>query len=392
MMKKEKSNTIKCNLCDFAMPVNATVCPNCGMNVLSNILEVKIPRAVPSPEPPAVSTRGGQPEGHKTDKLHKDESSPVFFPELAETSVHWLDPEPDQGEVRQSQLGDSLIRNVQAEETAPLATEPILASAPDFVGLLPATSQVDSRQRPHLRGFSKVWILSAFLLAGLVFLFSKYLGISKQLQAMSNNYQVPQNTVMAQDESLRQAETAISTQQNLISAQQTRLADQIDLDMTLLFGPVDGVLNHNNDGLIKTFWADQDLKNFIMNIVLVNPFSSTFHSWDSCIRFRRNYTDEYRLTIFSTQQWVLTFGPSSEPISSGTLTNLRMGEGESNTVLLVVRDEIASLKVNDVLVAYMDVSAYQETGDIGIAIGSRQGDEVNGKRTIFQEFVLWKIP
>jgi hypothetical protein len=40
----------------------------------------------------------------------------------------------------------------------------------------------------------------------------------------------------------------------------------------------------------------------------------------------------------------------------------------------------------------MDVSAYQEAGDIGIAIGSRQGDEVNGKTTIFKEFTLWKIP
>jgi hypothetical protein len=234
--------------------------------------------------------------------------------------------------------------------------------------------------------------LSAILLAGLIFLFLEYLGKSNQLQAVSNDYRNPQSTMIAQDESLRRAESTISAQQNTIVAQQTRLANQIDLDMTLLFGPLDGILIHNNDGLIKTYWAEQDSKNFILNVVLVNPYPSTLHSWDTCIRFRRNYTDEYRLTILSTQQWALTSGLSTEPIAGGTLTNLRTGEGESNTVLLVVRDEIASLKVNDVLVPDMDVSAYQEAGDIGIAIGSRQGDEVNGKTTIFKEFTLWKIP
>jgi hypothetical protein len=40
----------------------------------------------------------------------------------------------------------------------------------------------------------------------------------------------------------------------------------------------------------------------------------------------------------------------------------------------------------------MDVSAYQEAGDIGIAIGFRNGDEVDGETTSFKEFTLWKIP
>jgi hypothetical protein len=241
--------------------------------------------------------------------------------------------------------------------------------------------------------------LSAFLLAGLIYLFSIYLGKSNQLQAMSNDYRNPQETIIAQDERLRQAESTITAQQNnitaqqnTISAQQTRLSNQIDLDMTLLVGPLTGNLIHNNNGLIKTFWAEQDSKNFILNVVLVNPYSSTFHSWDTSIRFRRNYTDEYRLTIFSAQQWALTFGPSTDPIASGTFTNLRTGEGESNTILLVVRGETASLKVNDVLVPFMDVSAYQESGDIGISIGTWQGDEVDGKSTIFQDLMLWKIP
>lgn len=122
------------------------------------------------------------------------------------------------------------------------------------------TSKAGSLKRPFLRGFSRVWILSAILLAGLIFLYIEYLGKSNQLQAISSEYQKPQNTIKAQDESIRRAESTILAQQNTILAQQTRLASQIDLDMTLLFGPLDGKLNHNNDGLIKTYWAEQDFK------------------------------------------------------------------------------------------------------------------------------------
>jgi len=391
-MTMEKSDTLKCELCCYELPANATVCPNCGMNLNLNKLIEKKPRAVPSSEPSIITSRVKKGEGGKTNKALQDKPAPISFPEPAVTSTDRLDYELNHGEIRKTQFEDSLVRNVQAVEPASLANETVLAPPQPYVALLTDTSKAGSLKRPFLRGFSRVWILSAILLAGLIFLYIEYLGKSNQLQAMSSEYQKPQNTIKAQDESIRRAESTILAQQNTILAQQTRLASQIDLDLTLLFGPLDGKLNHNNDGLVKTYWAEQDSKNFILSVVLVNPYPSTYHSWDTCIRFRRNYTDEYRLTIFSTQRWALTSGISIEPIASGALTNLRTGEGESNTVLLVVRDEIASLKVNDMLVPYMDVSAYQEAGDIGIAIGSRQGDEVNGKTTIFKEFTLWEIP
>lgn len=399
MVKKDISKTIKCRLCDFAMPANAKECPNCGMNISLNILEVNNSRPAPSPEPSAVPIGGEQPEGNAIDELHQEEPSSAISPELSDASVEIKSLEPDKDEIIQSQLRESRALNEQAEEVVPLATELILASAQDSVAPLPATFQAYSRQHPRSYNFTRVWILSAIIVTGVIILFSIYFGKSDQEQALSDDYHSAQNTVIAQDESYRLAQSTILAQQNTISAQQstitsqqTHLANQIDFDLTLLFGPLDGILKHNNDGLIKTNWAEQNSKNFVMTVVLVNPYSSTFHSWDTCIRFRRNYTDEYRLTIFSTQQWVLTFGTSTEPIASGTLSNLRKGEGESNTVFLVVRDEIASLKVNDVLVPNMDVSAYLESGDIGIAIGSRQGNEVNGKSTIFQDFTLWKIP
>jgi hypothetical protein len=182
-------------------------------------------------------------------------------------------------------------------------------------------------------------------------------------------------------------------QQNPTLAQSTTVpVAQINLAKTLILGPLDGSLVHSNDGLIKTFWAGQDTKNFILNVVLVNPYSAVFHPWDICIRFRRVYTDEYRLTIFSTRGWTLTQGLSTEPIASGTLPNLKIGEAESNTVYLAVVDGVASLKVNDTLVPGMDVSSYQASGDVGIAIGTQKGGEVDGRTTQYKDFSLWNIP
>jgi len=422
-----KSKPIKCGLCGYTLPENALACPNCGMNLYINKLIDKIPRAEPNPGPAAVTPRDGQAERHKSEKVPPNDLASKLFPELSVAIANRLDLELEQEEKRQTQpepapakiapvikpippAAETIIPAIRpvppavepivpAIKPVPLAAETVVTTPQAYVTLLPAISPVDLRKSSRSHSFSRVWILSALLLAGLVFLFMEYLVKSDQLLALSNAYRNPQNTQIAQGESLRRAESTISAQQNTIIAQQntlavqqTRIPDQVDPNLPPLFGPVDGTLVHNIDGLIKTYWANQDSKNFIMSVVMVNPYASTYHPWSTCIRFRRNYTDEYRLTIFSTQQWALTFGQSLAPIASGTLTNLKTGGADSNTVYLDVRDEIALLKLNDLQVAYMDVSTYQEAGDIGIAIGSRKGDEVNGKTTDFKAFELWKVP
>ncbi len=163
----------------------------------------------------------------------------------------------------------------------------------------------------------------------------EYLARNYQARADSGTGQEPQATVVALGERISQAESTLSALQNAIAVQQnptlvqatTVPAAQTELGKTLLLGPLDGALVHSNDGLIKTFWAEQDTKNFILNVVLGNPYSAVFHPWDVCIRFRRVYTDEYRLTIFSTREWTLTYGMSTQPIAGGTLPTLKTGAG-----------------------------------------------------------------
>jgi hypothetical protein len=361
----------------------------------------KITPAVTSLKPSAVTIRVGQMEADIPVGMHQDEPVPMIFPELADDSNKLVDRKHKRylGGIRKPQPEDSHVLISPTEQPAPLAAETIIAPSQSYVAPLPAASQADSLKSLRARGLSRAWILSAVLLAGLIFLSIAYMVKSNQLRAISSDHPNSPNAVTAPDQRLRQAQSTITAQQNTIVAlqypvvvQQTPPANPTNSELTLLFGPVEGVLVHINDGLMKSYWANRNSKNFILNVVLVNPYAGAIHSWDTSIRFRRNFTDEYRLTIFSTQQWELTLGLSIEPVASGTLTNLKTGEGESNTVYLEVRDGIASLKVNNVLVPNMDVSAYQEAGDIGIAIGFRNGDEVDGETTAFKEFMLWKIP
>lgn len=363
-------------------------------------------QGLPNRNQPAAPARVINSEGNQTKVVPQVVAAPIVPPQQAGASVNRRNLVRDQGGIRLPQIEEPSVHNVPLKRLITLAGEAVKSNLKRFFSHSSAASKPATQQKPVSHRFIKDWILPTILVSALFFLLMEYLVKNYQASASGSAYQEPQSTMLALGERISQAESTISAQQDTIfalqstsaaqqfplAAQGTVPATQIDLSKTLLLGPLDGELIHSNDGLIKTFWADQDTKNFILSVVLVNPYSGISHPWDTCIRFRRMYTNEYRLTLFSTRKWTLTFGLSTEPIAGGTITNLKTGEAESNAVSLVVRDGIASLKVNDVLLPNIDISAYQDSGDVGIAIGTQKGDEVDGKTTIYHEFTLWNIP
>ncbi len=513
-MTMDQSSPLKCELCGYALPLNADVCPECGANLTLIQLIKEIPsaasrqkqpvvpavvmqveggngnrpqpglpvpeqtrarsgvshseleepiavrQAVPAQKPPAAPAQVVKPEGVKANSVPQvvpEQKSPatparVIKPEGIKTNTgplvvpyrkpHAAPPklltpeevkiisryedEPaaeipptleDTGEDRKNLFQDqSAIILPSIEEPVvrygPLnrfiarTFEAIKSSLKSLFSRIPARSKVPTQEVSWSQRFLKDWLLPTVLIAALFFVFMEFLAKSYQARASGGTYQDAQSTIMALGNRLSQAEATISAQQNTILSlqnsaaiqpdptlpQSTLPAPQPDLSGTLLLGPLDGVLAHSTDGLIKTFWAEQEAKNFILSVALVNPYSSSLHPWDVCIRFRRVYTDEYRLTIFSTRQWTLTEGLSLLPVASGSLPNLKTGEADSNAVSLQVMDGTASLKINDVPLPAIDVSAYQGAGDVGIAIGTQTGDEMDGKTTQFKEFTLWSIP
>lgn len=486
-MTTEKSNKTKCEVCGYALPLNATICPNCGGNLSliqmikaippvnsirrpasfpamvsqpeesngnaahpgvsaqkrpvapAGVLEQRgariigvnhvvlnrkkpapparalnleedqtnaVQQVVPDQRFPAVPAMAFRQEGNSKKAMPQVAPDPVVLPQPPAASSSRLDLVRDQGGIRLPQIEEPVVRNAALKRLITQAVETVKSNLKSLSSRVSAAYKPRPQRMSWSNRFLKDWVLPTVLISAMFFVFMEYLAKNYEARASGISYQDPQGTMVALGDRVRQAESTILAQQETIYALQSTAAaqpyslpaqamalpTQIDLSKTLILGPLDGSLGHSNDGLINTYWAGQDSKNFSLYVVLVNPYSALFHPWDMCIRFRRMYTNEYRLTIFSTQQWTLSLGLSTEPIASGTLTNLKTGEAESNAVALDVVDGIASLKVNDVLVPGMDVSAYQESGDVGIAIGTQKGDEVEGKSTIFREFTLWNIP
>jgi hypothetical protein len=358
-----------------------------------------VPPILPDREPPVVPAQVLKPATKRTNQVRRVVSPPLVLPQAPAAYITPDDLEPDQDGMALPHSPEFPLPGVPQKGSLPLAGRSLGSSIKRIFARTATPAMPAPRQKSGYNGFLKEWVLPTILITAVFFFSMEYLVKNYQARASGSPDQVPQATVIALGERISQAESTISALQNSIAVQQNpTLAQaalppaQIDLSKTLLLGPLDGSLVHSNDGLVKTFWAEQDTKNFTLNVVLVNPYPASFHPWDTCIRFRRVYTDEYRLTIFSTQQWTLTYGLSMDPIASSTLTNLNTGEAQSNTISLAVVDGVASLKVNDVLVPGMDVSAYQGSGDVGIAIGTQKGDEVDGKTTLFKDFTLWNIP
>lgn len=459
-MTNANSNKTKCEVCGYALPLNAIICPHCGGNLILIQMIEKIPRAGSSPQQVVFPGRALGPEGANIIGVHpvvvnrkqpaspsqvlqpvrdnpnalqqglpnrkppaaparvlstagketiavRQVAQPMFaLPHTPAASIARRNVVRDQGGIRLPQSGDSTAQAVPQKGSVRFATRAVGASVKHLFARLPVAPMAGTQKMSGTNRFLKDWVFPVILITFLYFLFMEYMSKNYQARASESTDQQPQSTLVALGERISQAESTISAQQNTIFEMQNTIAFQqnptlpqatlpaapIELNKTLLLGPMDRSLVHYNDGLIKTFWAEQVTKNFILSVVQVNPYSGAFHPWDACIRFRRNYTDEYRLTIFSNQRWTLTLGLSTVPIASGTLGNLNIGEAETNAIYLEVMDGIASLKVNDVLVPAMDVSAYQGSGDVGIAIGSQKGDEVDGKTTLFQAFTLWNIP
>ncbi len=166
---------------------------------------------------------------------------------------------------------------------------------------------------------------------------------------------------------------------------------------TVVAGPVDGKIAHNaEDTLISVFQEPADLRDFVVEANLFNPYSPTTGNWDYGFLFRHEESNRhFRLIIRSDQNWVLlnnTGDPDGVILQDGEIPGLRTGEGESNFIRLIAQGTQGYFYVNDTLVAILDLSARTNSGGILIATGLYLGNEITGKSTDFTQYTIWSIP
>lgn len=162
-----------------------------------------------------------------------------------------------------------------------------------------------------------------------------------------------------------------------------------------VFGPINGVLVHYEDDLVEADYADVTLKNFIAEASFVNPYNSSTGSWDYGFLFRHSgFNNQFRLSIHSDKSWVLGNRSNDEwdIINSGTISHLLVTTGQRNEIRLICLNEQGWLYVNDRFIAELDLSSRTSSGDIRIATGIYNGDEIAGEETRYNNFTVWSLP
>ena len=101
--------------------------------------------------------------------------------------------------------------------------------------------------------------------------------------------------------------------------------------------------------------------------------------------------DQYRLAIESAGFWSLgnRLGEDFDLVSEGEIDNLNTSVGEANTLLLYADGENGYIFLNGEFIALMDLSQRLDAGEIAVATGLYEGDEIEGAETVFTGFTIW---
>jgi hypothetical protein len=164
----------------------------------------------------------------------------------------------------------------------------------------------------------------------------------------------------------------------------------------LAFGPLNGSLNHEIDGFVEISSASVDLRDFVAETILYNPYPATRGGWDFGFLFRdAGRDDQLRLIIESDGDWSLEDwrgdGSHVDSIDSGHLTNLDVSEGGWNYLKLIALGNQGVLFVNDSFVAPLDLTSRTNSGDVVLATELRSENEIDGEVTDYEDFTVWSL-
>ena len=159
------------------------------------------------------------------------------------------------------------------------------------------------------------------------------------------------------------------------------------------FGPLDGELQHDpDDGFIKTESADVSLDDLMVEATFTNPYDASVHPWDYGFFLRYDRGDDdppfLQVVVSSNGEWDVASGsgPPYAQVAAGNVSNLKLGAGQQNHVMVVALEERGWLFVNQTFIASFDLSDVKVSGDVAVITGYYTGDEVAGESTQFENF------
>jgi serine/threonine protein kinase len=155
-------------------------------------------------------------------------------------------------------------------------------------------------------------------------------------------------------------------------------------------------LEHIEDGYVKTYYAADEIKDFVLEVSFSEPYSTSVGSWDFGIIFRSNYINtikqQYRLIIKSNGFWTLEKWRDSEKeiLYEGT-TRLNLQDGKENSLQFIAHNNEGYLFINDNFISSFQFDEIAQSGDLLIGTGFIGGNEIEGHSTRFTNLEIFDI-
>jgi hypothetical protein len=157
-----------------------------------------------------------------------------------------------------------------------------------------------------------------------------------------------------------------------------------------IFGPEVGEITQVVGGSLDAKYSGVSVQDFVARITFQNP-SEAGVQWDFGLGFRQDESSRHwRVIVRSDGTWSLAIA-AEFPRATGVVESFNFESGGSNTIELVVSGTIGYLLVNDAYTAMMDLSAWQEAGDIWAGSGLFLDFAKQGAITTYNDFTVWAI-
>lgn len=159
------------------------------------------------------------------------------------------------------------------------------------------------------------------------------------------------------------------------------------------FGPLSGELEHDpDDGFIETLYADVSMADFMVEARFTNPFDAAVHPWNYGFILRRGgeIEDPFGLVLIvtSNRRWEVNYrsGDDYIDIAEGNTSNLYLGVGQENHLMVIALQGRGWLFVNGSFVASVDLSEVTDQGNVAVITGYYEGGERTGASTKYENF------
>ncbi len=161
------------------------------------------------------------------------------------------------------------------------------------------------------------------------------------------------------------------------------------------FGPENGVLEHIDDGFIKTVSTEINSKNFIATADFINPYGPEVGVWDYGFSFRDvELGEQYWFVMDSEGLWDLINRVENDDqyLQNDAVKGIDTAVNGRNRITLIALEDIGIVYINDQFITELNLADRSNTGEIKLVTAFFADHEVPGNSTGYENFTVWPLP